>query len=78
MQILEMLKQIHYSAPPKIQLITYKTLCRPWMEFVVEVWNSVTNDENGTEQCHLFHSKLKGRNRGAREKERLGLERRRM
>ena len=43
MQTLGTLKRNLYSAPTKVKLIAYKTLCRPRMEFAVEVWDPTAN-----------------------------------
>ena len=67
------------SAPRKIKLLAYKTLCRPKLEFAVEVW-----DPSFKGQPHMlemlqnravrFVSGLKGRDGVTREKELLGLD----
>ena len=79
MQTLGMLKRNLHSAPTKVKLIAYKTLCRLRMEFAVEVWDPTANKyiqmlEMVQNKAARFVSNLKRRERVTNEKERLGLE----
>ena len=67
------------NLPTKVKLIAYKTLCRPRMEFAVEVWDPTANKyiqmlEMVQNKAVRFVSDLKGREGVTDEKERLGLE----
>ena len=79
MQTLGMLKRNLHSAPTKVKLIASKTLCRPRMEFAVEVWDPAANKyirmlEMVQNKAVRFVSNSKGREGVTDEKERLGLE----
>ena len=77
-QTLGMLRRNMSSAPPKIKLIAYKTLCRPKMEFAFEVWNPSKKNyvqllEMVQNKAMCFISNLREREGVAQEKEQLGL-----
>ena len=77
-QTLGILKRNIFTAPPKVKLIAYKTLCRPKMEFAMEVWDSSAKKyiqllEIVQNKATRFISNLKGRDGVTREKEQLGL-----
>lgn len=77
-QTLGMLRRNISAAPPKIKLIAYKALCRPKMEFALEVWDPSTKKyiqllEMVQNRATRFISNLKGRDGVTREKENLGL-----
>ena len=79
MQTLGILKRNLHSAPTKVKLIAYKTLCRPRMEFAVEVWDPTANKyiqmlEIVQNKAARFLSNLKRREGVTNKKERLGLE----
>ena len=62
-----------------MKLIAYKTLCRPRMEFAVEVWDPTANKyiqmhEIVQNKAAHFVSNLKGREGVTNEKKQLGLE----
>ena len=74
-----MLKRNLHSAPTKVKLIAYKTLCRPRMEFAVEVRDPTANKyiqmlEIVQNKAAHFVSNLKGREGVTNEKKQLGLD----
>ena len=72
-----MLKRNLHSAPTKVKLIAYKTLCRPRMEFAVEVWDPTANKyiqmlAMVQNKAVRFVSNLKGREGVTDEKKTVG------
>ena len=66
LRILGLLKHSLYSAPQKIKLLAYKTICRPLLEYAAEVWDPVTKShstqlENIQSKAIRFVKNIKGR-----------------
>ena len=79
MRTLGLLKRALSVAPEKVKCLAYKTLCRPKLEYAVEVWDPflvkhIEGLESVQSKTVRFIGNIRGRGEVSKKREELGLD----